>query len=77
MPSPVQTRISTQESLPDMAPVSPMDPKLLEDDGLVLNDCLFDFADAGRPFSALKSLFPEPGRDLSLISYLVLLVFVV
>ena len=56
--------ISTPESLPDIAQVSPMDPKLLEDDGLVLEECLLEVTDGGLP--CLKSRFLEPGRVLSL-----------
>ena len=47
--------ISTPESLPDNTPASPMDPKLLEDDGLVLEECLLEVADGGLPLPCLKS----------------------
>ena len=55
IPSPGLAGISTPESLPDIAPVSPMDPKLLEDDGLVLEECLLEVADGGLPLPCLKS----------------------
>ena len=32
-----------------------MNPKLLEDDGLVLEECLLEVADGGLPLPCLKS----------------------
>ena len=65
IPFPGLAGISTPESLPDITPVSPMDPKLLEDDGLVLEEGLLEVADGGLPLPALNSSFPDPGRDLT------------
>ena len=56
-----------------------MDPKLLEDEGLVLDDCLLELADGGLPFPCLNNwlleleLEPEPGLDLPLQSLLVMM----
>ena len=57
------------ESLPDIAPTSHMDPKLFDEDGLVLDEVLLDVADGGLPFPCLNSWLLEPGLDLIVQSY--------
>ena len=65
LPSPGLAGISTPESLPDITPrFSPVDPKLLDDDGLVLDDVLLDAAEGGLPFPCLNNKLLEPGLDL-------------
>ena len=41
-----------------------MDPKLLDEDGLVLDEVLLDVAEGGLPFPCLNSWLLEPGLDL-------------
>ena len=41
-----------------------MDPKLLDEDGLVLHDVLLEAAEGGLPFPCLNSWLLELGLDL-------------
>ena len=54
-----------------------MDPKLLEDDGLVLEECLLEVADGGLPFPCFKTLISRARSGSVIKKYLVLLAFVV